>query len=131
LPNPAAGTTLPNSKLKQAATGMLVTHDVESDLFQAFVLCGESLVMVTSKGENKELGTFKNGVYTSAKSAQDVYHIHNYGHWHGNLGSWTNYGNYNRGRIGGNYGNLGTFGSNNRYGSSGLGLWYTWRYYLL
>jgi hypothetical protein len=106
---------------------MLVTHDSAIDLFQAFALSGESMMMITSKGENVELGTLKGDVYTPATSAEDIYHIHNHGNWYGNISPWNNYGNYNRGRIGGNYGRIGgNYGSNNSYGSSGFRLFYWW-----
>ncbi|KFA77290.1 hypothetical protein S40288_01260 [Stachybotrys chartarum IBT 40288] len=108
------GGALPNSKLQPQATAMAVTHEPETHLIQALALSGNALVLVTSGGENKELGTLKGDVFTPNKTAEDSY---TFNIWGNNFGT-NNWGSNN---YGGNYGNY----SSNRGWGYGLA-YYPW-----
>ncbi|KEY72109.1 hypothetical protein S7711_00123 [Stachybotrys chartarum IBT 7711] len=109
-----AGGAFPNSKLQPQATAMAVTHEPETHLIQALALSGNALVLVTSGGENKELGTLKGDVFTPNKTAEDSY---TFNIWGNNFGT-NNWGSNN---YGGNYGNY----SSNRGWGYGLA-YYPW-----
>jgi hypothetical protein len=102
---------------------MLVTHDHKTELFQAFVLAGQKLVLFTSSGEKKELGTLKDNVFTPSKAAEDSYYfdINSDMNWWGNISPWNNFGTYNWGRYAGNSGSIGGFHGNmgGNYGTWG------------
>ncbi|MCJ1377580.1 hypothetical protein MMC17_000675 [Xylographa soralifera] len=125
------GGVLANSKLEQPITGLMVTHNQDSKAMEAYFLAGGSLVRV-SNGERKTLGSLKGDTFTAAESAQAgdvIYHFNFRGNnnsfnFRGNRNSnRNNYGNINRGRIGGNYGNV---GSNSSGGYSGAYVSWWW-----